>query len=177
MEGGVLLWMQEHLRGPIQDAMVLFFTTLGNGGVLFIVAGVLLLCFRKTRRAGIAVLLALLIGLLCTNVTLKPLLARPRPWLDVPGLVNLVNESAHSSFPSGHATAAFACAFALCFSPSKRWLKWVGVVVAVCMALSRLYVGVHYPTDVIGGALVGLLAGWLANLLVRWLEPRLLKKQ
>lgn len=167
VEGGVLLWFQNCLRGPVQDAVVMAYTSLGNSGILFIAAGLLLLCFKKTRKAGVAALLALLIGLLCTNVTLKPLLARPRPWLDVPGLVNMVGESAYRSFPSGHATSAFAFAFAMCFGAPEKWMKWVSMVVAILMGLSRLYVGVHYPTDVIGGVLVGLLAGWLADLIVR----------
>ena len=165
-EGGVLLWFQNCLRGPVQDAIVMAYTSLGNSGILFIVAGLLLLCFKKTRRVGVAALLALLIGLLCTNLTLKPLCARPRPWLDVPGLVNLLGESAYRSFPSGHSTSAFAFAFAMWFGAPKKWMKWVSMVVAILMGLSRLYVGVHYPTDIIGGILVGLLAGWLAVLLV-----------
>ena len=167
VEGGVLLWFQNCLRGSMQDSLVVAYTSLGNSGILFIVAGLLLLCFKKTRRVGVATLLAMLIGLLCTNLTLKPLLARPRPWLDVPGLVNMVGESAYRSFPSGHATSAFAFAFAMCFGTPKKWMKWLSMVVAILMGLSRLYVGVHYPTDVIGGVLVGLLAGWLADLVVR----------
>ena len=169
VEGGVLLWFQNCLRGPVQDALVLAYTSLGNSGILFIAAGLLLLCFKKTRRVGVATLLALLLGLLFTNLTLKPLFARPRPWLDVPGLVNMVGESAYRSFPSGHATSAFAFAFAVWFCASEKWMKWVSIVVAILMGLSRLYIGVHYPTDVIGGVLVGLLAGWLANLIVRTL--------
>lgn len=162
VEGGVLLWIQEALRGPVQDALVMAFTSLGNSGILFIAVGVILLLFKKTRRVGMAALLALLIGYLITNLTLKPLVSRPRPWLDVEGLINLVGESAYRSFPSGHSTSAFAFAFALLFGAPKKWMKWVAMIVAVLMALSRLYVGVHYPTDIVGGLLVGLLAGWLA---------------
>lgn len=162
LEGGVLLWFQNVLRGPVQDAVVTAFSKLGNSGMLFIVAGVVLLFFKKTRRAGVASLMALLIGFLITNLTLKPLVARPRPWLDVEGLINLVGESAYRSFPSGHSTSAFAFSFAMLFGAPNKWLKWSSMVVAVLMGLSRLYVGVHYPTDVLGGILVGLLSGWLA---------------
>ena len=162
LEGGVLLWIQETMRGPVQDAIVMAFTKLGNSGVLFIVLGVVLLFFKKTRRVGVAALLALLFGFLITNLTLKPLVSRPRPWLDVEGLINLVGESAYRSFPSGHSTSAFAFGFALLFGAPKRWMKWAAIIVAVLMGLSRLYVGVHYPTDILGGVLVGLLAGWLA---------------
>lgn len=162
VEGIVLLWIQETLRGPVQDRIVMAFSELGNSGILFIVAGVVLLFFKKTRRVGVAALLALLIGFLITNLTLKPLVARPRPWLDVEGLVNLLGESAYRSFPSGHSTSAFAFAFALQYGAPKKWMKWLAMIVAILMGLSRLYVGVHYPTDVVGGLLVGLLSGWLA---------------
>ena len=162
LEGGVLLWIQEVLRGPVQDTLVMAYTSLGNSGILFIVAGVILLFFKKTRRLGVTALLALLIGFLITNLTLKPLLARPRPWLDVDGLVNLLGESAYRSFPSGHATSAFAFAFALQYGTKRKWLKWLAMIVAILMGLSRLYVGVHYPTDVVGGVLVGWFSGWIA---------------
>lgn len=162
IEGVVLLWIQEVLRGPVQDAAVVEFTSLGNSGILFIVAGVVLLLFKKTRRLGVAALLALLIGFLITNLTLKPLVSRPRPWLDVEGLIHLLGESAYRSFPSGHATSAFAFAFALRYGTERKWLKWLAMIVAILMGLSRLYVGVHYPTDVLGGVLVGWVAGWIA---------------
>ena len=129
---------------------------------MFLALSVLLLCFRKTRRAGLVALTAMFFGLLCTNLTLKHLVARPRPWTEVAGLVPLVLEESFS-FPSGHTTAAFAFAGAMLFAPLKSgWGRTAAVVLAVCMGLSRLYVGVHYPTDVLGGMLVGLGCAWLA---------------
>lgn len=174
LEGGVLLWIQEVLRGPVQDAVVMAFTSLGKAGFLFITAGVVLLLFKKTRRVGVATLLALLIGLLFTNLILKPVVARPRPWLDVEGLIHLMSESDYSSFPSGHATAAFAFACALLFGAKDKWMKWASMVVAVLMGLSRLYIGVHYPTDVVGGALVGILSGWLAWQIAKRIKIKLI---
>ena len=90
-------------------------------------------------------------------------MARPRPWLDVAGLIPLIAEHDPNSFPSGHTTAAFAFAGAVWFADSKKWLKWVALAAAVLMGFSRLYVGVHYPSDVLAGILIGLLAGWLAQ--------------
>lgn len=168
LEGGVLLWIQEHLRTAVMDKIVTAFTSLGNAGILFIAVGIILLCFKKTRRLGVTTLVALIVGALCTNVVLKPLVARPRPWTQVEGLLPLLTEHDYS-FPSGHTTAAFAFASGVCFAPSKKWMKWTAMAVALLMCLSRLYVGVHYPTDVIGGVVIGLLAGWLANLVVRTL--------
>ncbi len=167
LEGVVLLWIQETLRGPVQDIWVMKFTMLGDAGMLFIAAGLILLCFKKTRRVGVAALLALLIGYLITNLTLKPLVSRPRPWIDVEGLIHLLGESAYRSFPSGHSTSAFAFAFAVRYGTEKKWLKWVAMIVAILMGLSRLYVGVHYPTDILGGVLVGWFSGWFAWQLCR----------
>ena len=162
LDGSILLWIQNTLRIPGLDERVIFFTRLGNGGGLFLALSVFLLCVPKTRRAGLISLTALFFGLLCTNLALKNLVARPRPWTEIAGLVPLVLEESFS-FPSGHTTAAFAFTGAMLFAPLKNRLGRVtAVVLAVSMGLSRLYVGVHYPTDVLGGVAVGLGCAWLA---------------
>jgi len=161
-DGSILLWLQNTLRSPELNELVVRFTHLGNAGAVFIALSVLLLFFPKTRRAGCVALTALFFGLLCTNLTLKNLVARPRPFTVVEGLVPLVMETSFS-FPSGHTTAAFGFAGAMLFAPlENKWGKASAVVLAVCMGLSRMYVGVHYPTDVLGGMAVGLICAWLA---------------
>lgn len=167
-----MLWIQENLRGLL-DPIVEGYTTLGNTGLMWIVLSLAMLCWKPTRKAGVAALAAMVLGLLCTNVVLKHLVARPRPWLDVAGLVPLIQEPDPNSFPSGHTCAAFAAAPATRRMLPRRWMRWTGLVLAVCMGLSRLYVGVHYPSDVIAGALVGLFCGWAAwKLLQLWEERR-----
>lgn len=167
LDGAVLLWFQAHLRAPVLDCAVSFYTALGNAGLLFLAAAAVLLCFKKTRRAGLTALLALGLGFLCTNLVLKNLVSRPRPWLEVAGLTALVTENDPNSFPSGHTTAAFAFASALWRAAPDKRMRWAALVCAVLMGLSRLYVGVHYPSDVLAGVLVGLLSGWLAWRLCR----------
>ena len=172
LDGGALLWIQENLRGLL-DPIVEGYTTLGNTGLMWIVLSLAMLCWKPTRKAGVAALAAMVLGLLCTNVVLKHLVARPRPWLDVAGLVPLIQEPDPNSFPSGHTCAACAAASAWWRTLPRRWMRWTGLVLAVCMGLSRLYVGVHYPSDVIAGALVGLFCGWAAwKLLQLWEERR-----
>ncbi len=173
LDGGVLLWIQAHLRAPVLDCAVSFYTTLGNAGVLFLAAAALMLCFKKTRKAGAAALLAMAIGFVCTNLILKHLVSRPRPWLEVAGLTALVAENDPNSFPSGHTTAAFAFACALWRTAAEKWMKWAALACAVLMAFSRLYVGVHYPSDVLTGVAVGLLAGLLGG----WLVCRLYRRK
>ena len=81
LDGAILLWLQEVVRGPLLTVFFTWYTALGNAGLIWIVLSLGLLCFRRTRRAGAASLLALMIGALCTNVILKQLVQRPRPWL------------------------------------------------------------------------------------------------
>ena len=172
LDGGALLWIQENLRGLL-DPVVEGYTTLGNTGLMWIVLSLAMLCWKPTRKAGVAALAAMVLGLLCTNVVLKHLVARPRPWLDVAGLVPLIQEPDPNSNPSRHTSPAFAAASAWWRTLPRRWMRWTGLVLAVCMGLSRLYVGVHYPSDVIAGALVGLFCGWAAwKLLQLWEERR-----
>ena len=101
LDGGALLWIQENLRGLL-DPIVEGYTTLGNTGLMWIVLSLAMLCWKPTRKAGMAALAAMVLGLLCTNVVLKHVVARPRPWLDVAGLVPLIQEPDPNSFPSGH---------------------------------------------------------------------------
>lgn len=172
LEWPVLLWFQEALRNPVTDPIISFFTHLGDSGFLFIVLTVLLLCFPKTRRAGFAAACALVFSLLFTNVILKHLFSRPRPWVDCAALIPLVTERDPNSFPSGHTSAAFAFATASLRTLPKRWMKITAVVLAALMGLSRLYVGVHYPTDVLAGFVVGDLAGLCGWLLSERLAAR-----
>lgn len=170
-EAAVLLWLQNVLRGGILDTLMTTFTHMGDGGGLFLAATACLLCFPRTRRVGVTALMALAIGFLCTNVLLKQLVARPRPWLEVAGLLPLVEEGDPNSFPSGHTCAAFAFAGALLGTLPVRWGRVLALGAALAMGASRLYVGVHYPTDVLAGAVIGLLAGWLATWLSKHLVP------
>lgn len=175
-EAGLLLWIQTFLRNGVTDPVVSFFTHLGDHGALWIVLTLLLLLHPKTRRVGLAAALGLLFSLLFTNLCLKLIFQRPRPWVDFPALVPLVAEPDPNSFPSGHTSAAFAFAFATLRELPRRWLRILVLALAVLMGLSRLYVGVHYPTDVLVGAGVGFLAGtlgWaLAHRLVQALHER-----
>lgn len=161
-DGAILLWIQEYLRGTVLNAFFTFYTALGNTGMLWLVVSVAMLCFKKTRKAGAAALFALAIGFVCTNIVLKPLVQRTRPWLVVEGLTVLISEGDPYSFPSGHTCASFAAACAWRPYLPERWGN-TAVVFAVLMGFSRLYVGVHFPSDVLAGALVGCLSAWFVH--------------
>lgn len=161
VEAFILLWVQEHLRSELLSAFFIPFTTIGNHGELWIVLGLLLLISPKTRKGGVLGLLSLLLCFLFNDLVLKVLIARSRPFLVIEALTPLVNLPGSHSFPSGHSNSSFAAAFGMMKGTPQRWLKVVLIALAVLMAFSRLYVGVHYPTDVLAGALEGILGSAL----------------
>lgn len=165
----VLLWIQECVRQGVLDPLVKLYTTLGNAGIVWIVVSLVMLCWKPTRRAGITALCAMVLGLLCTNVVLKHLVSRPRPYTVVEGLIPLLTSGDPNSFPSGHTCAAFAAGVAWFGTAKKGGWRAAALVQAVLMGLSRLYVGVHYPSDVLAGAIIGTLCGLGGLCLVdRW---------
>lgn len=161
---GLLDLIQQHLRSDFLDGLMVFFTRLGDGGALWIAVSLALLMFPRTRRAGMVMAAALALEALCCNLLLKPLVARPRPFSLRPAIPLLIARPTDFSFPSGHTGAAFAAAFALYFSRSRLWGP--AVVLAGLVGFSRLYLFVHYPTDVLAGALLGVLSGWAGNRLI-----------
>ena len=128
--------------------------------------GLVLMIPRKTRRVGFAALLSVGIGALITNVCLKNIVARPRPYDACAAIIPLVKKLSDYSFPSGHTCASFASAF-IYFRMLPRKYGITAMILAVLISFSRLYLGVHYPTDVLGGFLVGLAASILAVALVK----------
>ena len=143
----ILLLIADKLRGGVLDPVMTMLSLMGNGGAVWITLALLLLFFRKTRRAGAAMLLAMLVGFLVGNLWLKELVMRPRPFVTHSDLTALLAPGDRWSFPSGHALSSFAAATALwCFH------KKAGALVA----FSRLYASVHYPTDVLAGMLIGI---------------------
>lgn len=162
LDTSILLWIETLARNPILDSFFLRFTALGNAGLVWIVVSLLMLCWTRTRKIGFWALVSMALGLLVTNVTIKPLVARTRPWVAIENLGNLVESSDPNSFPSGHTCAAFAAGVSWMIHSNKTWVKTVCLGQAVLMGYSRLHVGVHYPTDVLVGAAIGSGCGWLA---------------
>lgn len=171
-------------EGPLGGFFDFFFpniTHLGDEGLFFIALGIIFLLFPRTRKAGAAMLIALLLGLFLTNMTIKPLVERPRPYVDEFGIfrefwaaIGHGTESESGSFPSGHTTSAFAAMFAFFWALPKKY-SWTGLLFAAVIGMSRLYIHVHYFSDVLAGVAVGFVCGTAAFLIFHYLEKALQK--
>ncbi len=169
IDASILLWIQENLRTDFWTPFWKAVTALGNGGWFWVVLAISLLCFKSTRKAGLMSLLSMGLGALITNLILKPGIARIRPYEVVDGLTRLIGKPSDYSFPSGHTCAAFACALILWrVLPGRKGLP--ALILAVLVAFSRLYLGVHYPSDVLGGFLVAWFSSTVVCLAVRHYE-------
>lgn len=165
MDFAVLDFIQKYLRCGFLDAVLPIITTLGNKGIIWIVLGVVLLLRKRTRRLGIMVLLALAMCLIIGNITLKPLIGRIRPF-DINTVMEiLISKPKDFSFPSGHTMSSFAAATVIFLKNRKAGIG--ALILASVIGFSRLYLYVHYPSDVLGGLLIGVM---IANITVRLFE-------
>ena len=155
----------QSLHSPMLDGSMGFITRLGDSGILWVTLTALLLVFRKTRRVGCVLAAALLIDAVLCNLLLKPLVARIRPCDILADVQLLISRPDDFSFPSGHTAASFASVTALWLAGKKQWAM-AALPVGVLIAFSRMYLCVHYPTDIIGGVLVGVGCGWIGAKLV-----------
>ena len=161
MDGQILIWIQEHLRAGWLNPIMRVITSLGNAGLFWILLALVLL----SCKIGLACAVSIAIGALITNLILKNWVARIRPYEALESLSILVSKPHDFSFPSGHSTASFAGAWALFRNTKSKW-RIPALVLAALIALSRLYVGVHYPTDVLAGCAIGILSGEISTRIV-----------
>ena len=170
-EGSILLWIQNNLRSGFLDPIMKAITMLGDKGLIWILITLALLIARRTRKLGVMCAASMVFGLIVTNLIIKNWAARIRPYEMVQGLNCIVPLAKDWSFPSGHTTNSLACAWVL-FRKAPKKFGVPALILAILIAFSRLYVGIHYPTDVLGGTLIGLGSACLAMLLVPRLEKR-----
>ena len=175
LDQSILHWIQNALSGPVLDFLMPKITLLGNGGAIWILAAVILLCTKKYRKQGLLLLAGLIAGVLLGNVCLKHLIARPRPcWLDSSVQLLIANPTDYS-FPSGHTLSSVIGATVL--TKTDRRFGYAAIPLAALIAFSRLYLYVHFPSDVFAAAVLGVAIGELvfrygSRLLDKYSVPR-----
>ncbi len=182
----ILVYIQEHIRNTFGNYFFSLITHLGDTGIFWIALTALLFFFPKTRKAAFFSALGLLGSVIVNNLILKPSIARIRPYEAYQEVILLKNaslpklfqikEATDFSFPSGHTAASFASAIAMCRSLPKKWAI-LCIALAALIAFSRLYIGIHYPSDVLGGLISGVALGILANIVGEWLLRRFKKNE
>jgi len=181
----VLNWLQEHMANPILDGFFAFVTHLGDEGILWIALAVIFLFFKKTRKMGITMGVALLLGLILGNGVLKNVIGRVRPYnlegaygsiIGVDDL--LVGQPGDKSFPSGHTLGSFEAALAMFYYDRRFGIP--AVVLAAMIAFSRMYLYLHYPTDIMGGLVLAvvnvILAIIIVNMVYKFIEKKKVSK-
>jgi len=164
VELSILDWIQANLRCGVLDAVLPVVSRICDHGEVWIVLAALLLLDKRTRKTGLCVTVSLVLDLVCCNILIKPLVGRVRPFAVNTGVTLLSPPPLDASFPSGHTAASFAAASALWTANSP--LRWPSLVLAVVISLSRLYLYVHWPTDVLGGAVLGIVLGYVGTKIV-----------
>ncbi len=170
IEFAILDFIQKYMTSPIMDKVMVFITTLGNSGGLWIILSILLICSKKYRTTGIMMGVGLILSLVVGNMILKPAFARLRPFQIKEGVELLIKAPRDFSFPSGHTLASAISATILLLREKK--LGFPALIMAILIAFSRLYLYVHFPTDVLGGAIFGVIIGFIS---VKYAEKIIIK--
>lgn len=163
-ELGILNWIQHIFSSEIGNAFWTFITHLGDAGIIWIIFTICLIIYPKTRKIGIICAISLALSFIFTNLILKNLFERVRPF-NYEDVRLLIQTPKDYSFPSGHTSAAFAFAFVAIkerLRINKINLFVPATILAILIAFSRLYLFVHFPTDILGGVLVAYICSILA---------------
>lgn len=164
IDNKILDFIQQNMRCSFLDDAMTFITSLGNAGIVWIIITIIFICMKKYRKTGITMAVALILSLLVGNIVLKPLVARIRPFDANEFTKLLISAPKDFSFPSGHTMSSITCAVVLLLDKNKIWIP--AMILAVLISFSRMYLYVHYPSDVISGAIIGIVMAFCAKWIV-----------
>ncbi len=156
----ILNFIQSHMHTALLDKTMPFVSLLGNVGFVWIAIAVIFLLSKKYRPTGFLILIALTLCFLLGDIFLKPFIARPRPFTIHPAMSLLISPPTDFSFPSGHTGSSFSAAIIILLN-RKSW-GIATMILASLIAFSRLYLYVHYPSDIIGGFLLSIVSAFLS---------------
>ena len=171
----ILDWIQANLQSGFMDKFMPFITVFGDAGIFWMIWAAVLVIFPKTRKIGLGMAFAMVMGLIVCNITLKPLVARIPPYdlqAELGVAIKLLCEAQHDfSFPSGHTIASFEAAVVLVKNSRKMGIP--AMILAVLISFSRMYLYVHYPTDVIVSVILGTLFALIGDAIAAKVAPKL----
>lgn len=164
-----ILYLINNIHNNILDKIMITLTNLGDAGIIWIIIAIILLFIKKTRKCGILMLISMILGLIIGNGILKNLIQRQRPcWIDT-NILLLIPNPTDFSFPSGHTLASFEASIMILLH-SKKW-GIPAIILSILIAFSRMYLFVHFPTDVLGGAILGT----TISILVYYVSEKIIK--
>ena len=166
-EADVLFWIQDHLSCGFMDFLMPAVSLLCTADIIWFLFALILIRKKETRRIGMILLIALLISIMICNLLLKPMVGRIRPY-EVYDVSLLVPASTEYSFPSGHTTGVTVVTTVVCMY-FRKWM-WPMILFALTVMFSRMYLFMHYPTDILGGVAVGIVSVMLSYAIVKGLE-------
>lgn len=175
----VFRFVENYIWNPVLDVIMPIITYLGEGGAVWIAIALALIISKKYRKCGVAMALGLIGSLVVVDWIIKPIVERPRPfnleaWEGIFNYPELVGKPSSWSFPSGHSSSSLAASVALLCTNKKFGIP--AVILGLLIAFSRIYVHVHYPTDVIVGIIVGAILGVIAAYISKRYYPSLENK-
>lgn len=164
-----ILYLINNIHNNILDKIMITLTNLGDTGIIWIIIAIILLFIKKTRKCGILMLISMILGLIIGNGILKNLIQRQRPcWIDT-NILLLIPNPTDFSFPSGHTLASFEASIMILLH-SKKW-GIPAIILSILIAFSRMYLFVHFPTDILGGAVLGT----IISILVYYISEKIIK--
>lgn len=171
---GILEFLQT-LHNDVLNFIMRIFTHAGDNGYIWIGIAIILLCIPKTRKIGIYLAVTLIVEAVLNEMVIKEIIQRERPFLQRTGIDTIINQPSSYSFPSGHTASSFAAATAI-YQYNKKW-GIASYVLASVIAFSRLYFFVHFPTDILAGAALGIGVGIGVNKLLGLIEKKVRVKK
>ena len=164
-----ILYLINNIHNNILDKIMITLTNLGDAGIIWIIISIILLFIKKTRKCGILMIISMILGLIIGNGILKNLIQRQRPcWIDT-NILLLIPNPTDFSFPSGHTLASFEASIMILLH-SKKW-GIPAIILSILIACSRMYLFVHFPTDILGGAILGT----TISILVYYVSEKIIK--
>lgn len=170
IDADILYWIHASLSSGAMDAVMKAVTMSGNYAAVWLIVSAVLILRKPTRNAGTVMILALVAGHVLNDYVIKEIVARPRPFVEDPSIVLIIDPPGGYSFASGHTVKAFAAAFAL-FIYERKWGS-VALCYAALMGFSRMYLCIHYPSDVVAGAFIGIFCALLVYYIMKNVDKR-----